>query len=648
VLTLGLALIVSHMLAGPGAPVLEPESASYLEGLSFRPGGYPLLLHLIGAEGAYAVQPILAALAITWLGVEVLFATRSALAAGATMLAIALNPFTLAYHFRILPDSLYVSLLMVQLGLIVRFVRKGTLPPILAASVVAGMMIALRTSGWFMLPVLALAALTVRSRIHYSRTLFAAAVLPLVLIAGADTGARALLHPGEPVTLLSHALYGKAGLIDAPAPEPQSPAASVLAASSLERAFAPVRELIAQSPGGAIARYLTANYETCIAYACASLLGVDPASPEARAAARARILANPAGFLRIVWRDYRALWSPFGPARPDAEPAANAFLDAHRPLPFEEQAVVLTQTIKPVALSAAIEPALLLVGIITGILALGGLAAAARRLALPTTLAIATIAAFAVQSQFSLAALTGAGLPRTTLLMWPAMTLALVAWGAALVLWLKSDLKLPQLAKPAAESAPAVKPVPVVAPMTPIDVAEQRAAHLRRKAEQQLLMELAPLTHPDQLKPPPAPAEAAPREPVPKEVLAQISAVPIPAVAGKAVKPSAAKEKHGEKHGADAPLLPAAHPASHAGASAHTNSADGAQLVLPLSYQAGIEARPLPIADAIPVEPPVSTLKIEIAKDEPREKAEKPTAAKAAAVVEAIESEIRKRKLPAE
>src|SRR5262245_25565234 len=178
VLTLGLALVVGHILASPGAPVLEPDSASYLEAASFRPGGYPLLLHFIGAEGAFALQPILAALALTYLGIEVLCATRSTIAAAATMLAVALNPLLLAIHFRISPDSLYVSLLMILLGLCVHFVRKGSMASIVGASVIAGLMIALRSAGWFTLPLLALVILMVPSRIYPARKLLVAGLAP--------------------------------------------------------------------------------------------------------------------------------------------------------------------------------------------------------------------------------------------------------------------------------------------------------------------------------------------------------------------------------------------------------------------------------------------------------------------------------------
>jgi hypothetical protein len=488
VLTLGLAILVGQILAAPAVPILEPDSGGYLTFASFRPSGYPLLLWLVGAQGALAVQPTLAAFTLTYLGCELLALTRSALLAGVTMLAVALNPFLLVYHYKIMSDSLYVSLLMLLLGLLVHLVRKPSLGFFATASVVAGAIITVRSVGCFVVPLMVLVPLTLRSKVH-SRALFvAAALIPMLIIAVTETGLRGAAHNGSMNSLFGTALYGKAGMIDAP-----PLAGPSRAAVALEKTLAPIRELIAASPSAAITRYLTVNYEACIQYSCSVVLGIDPASPAALQAARARIGANPFGYLRLAWRHYVALWSPYGASTPSDYEAANDFLDSNRPLPFEEQTPVFNKSLKPARLSLVAEPAMFIVALLTGVLALAGIATAILRQVLPPVLMVAVIAALAVQSAFVLTALEGVGVPRYTLAMWPAMMVALAGWGWSLLIWLGANLPLLQRA-------------PQTARKKIVKRARSKPAHL----SQQKPVRPPELVDPAQLKPAPFKGTSAP------------------------------------------------------------------------------------------------------------------------------------------
>jgi hypothetical protein len=483
VLILGLAIVVGHYLAAPATPILEPDSGSYLAFASYRPAGYPLLLGLMGEQGALVVQPVLAALALTFLGWQLLALTRSALMGCATMLAIALNPFLLVYHYKIMSDSFYASLLMVLLGLVVHLVRKPSLGVLATASLVAGAMVAVRSAGLFVVPFMALAALMLHSRIHSRAAMLAAAIGPMLILAVSEPAIRNVSHRGEVVSVLGVTLYGKAGLIEAPATDDQSPLAV-----ALERTYAPIRELIAASPTAPIARYLTVNYEVCIEYSCSNLLGIDTASPAALQAARKRIESNPLGYLRLSWRHYEALWLPYGPTMPGEFQAANDFLDAHRPLPFEEQAPVFTQSLKPARLALFAEPAMYFAALMTALLAVAGLAAAMLRRVLPPVLTVATMAALAVQGAAILNALGGVGIPRYTLAMWPAIIVALTCWSWSVLTWVGATQMFPDAPR-----------------------ARGRARKAAKKASQKVASravpspaELPDLVDPAQLKPKPA------------------------------------------------------------------------------------------------------------------------------------------------
>ncbi len=433
---LGAIVLAGTLMHAPASPIMEPDSPSYLAFASFRSAAYPLFLKLVGAEGALTVQPILAALALTYLGCELLALTRSILAASGTMLAIALNPFLVVYHYKIMSESLYVSLVMVLLGLLMRLSRQPSPALAAAASLIAGVMIAVRPAGWFLLPLLLLAALMLRGRAHSTLALAAAAVVPLLAVTAAESSFRSAWHHGNVVSLLNVALYGKAGMIEAPPSGEQSPAVA-----ALEQSYAPIRRIVAMSPDAAIERFLVVNYETCIEYSCSSSLGISSASDASRRAALQRIAANPYGFLALAWRHYTGLWTGNSASHPGEVDAVNAFLGANRPMPFEAEVSAFSTRVEPLAPALIGQPALELIGLLTAILTVAALAAVSFRHDLPSVRIVALLCALAVQGAFVLNALTGVGIPRYMLAMWPAMMLMLTCSAWSLIALLQNTVR---------------------------------------------------------------------------------------------------------------------------------------------------------------------------------------------------------------
>jgi hypothetical protein len=82
--------------------------------------------------------------------------------------------------------------------------------------------------------------------------------------------------------------------------------------------------------------------------------------------------------------------------------------------------------------------------LLTGVLALAGLAAAVMRRELPPVLTVAAIAALAVQGALVLNALGGVGIPRYTLAMWPAIMVALTCWSWSVLSWTGAAQLLPK------------------------------------------------------------------------------------------------------------------------------------------------------------------------------------------------------------
>lgn len=426
VVALAAVALAGFLWRSPLAPIIEPDSPGYIDFASSRPVGYPLLLQLAGVQGALILQPLLAAFALAYFGCELLRLTRSVPLTYATMLAIAFNPHLLVYHHRIMSESLYVTLVMIFLGLIMHLARKPTPGWMAVTSTVAGVMISVRLAAWFLLPLLVLAVLMLRARVSTTAPWLAAAVVPLLAVTFAEHQFRSAWHDGKIVSLLDVAFYGKAGMIEAPAMGDETPAARLL-----EHDYAAVRKIIDQSPDAAIRRFLTINYETCIEFTCTSARGVDAASGTARAAALPRIIANPIGYLKLAWLHYTALWLPYGVLHPTEAPVINAFIAAHRPMPFEREVDVLKQDIRPFHTATVMQPVMRLLGLLTTVLTLAGLISVVVPRALSPTLVVALLCALAVQGAFVLVALTGVGIPRYMLAMWPALMLMLACLASA-------------------------------------------------------------------------------------------------------------------------------------------------------------------------------------------------------------------------
>ena len=414
---LGGVFLAGLLLGAPPQPVLEPDSASYLSFAPFRSALYPLFLAAFGSKGAFVVQPVLAAIALVYLGWEVLALSGSLGLAAGVMAAIAVNGPLDRYHWTILTESLFVSLLTVLLGLLLRLCRRPSATAALLASATAGLAIALRPAGWFLLPLLVIVVPLRRMPARFLPLL----TIPLLLITAAEHQ-----YSGGGSTL-TRQLFGKAGMIEA------SPGGSETAAAVvLERDFAPVRALLAEAPDADAAAYLSLNYETCLEYACSAALGIDPASDRAKAAALARIRANPAGFLALAWRNYRALWTVYGASHPGEPARIAAFVAPRRPLPFESSVEMLIADIRPVAAALVLQPLVRAIGLVTAGLALAGLGAAIVGFPVSPPWAAAMIAALAVHGGLALVALTGVGIPRYMLALWPAMMVALGSAGWAL------------------------------------------------------------------------------------------------------------------------------------------------------------------------------------------------------------------------
>jgi hypothetical protein len=424
-IALGAAVWLALYMHAPTAPILAADSASYLRFASNRTAGYPLFLAAFGTQGTLVLQPIVAAATVTFLGWQMMELCGSLVAALALMLLSCVNPPLLAYHYMILTESPFVSLLMILLGLFMRLAQRPSYVMTILASAIAGLAIAMRPAGWFLLLLMPMLALLVQNRTlggaRSKPLLLIASTLPLLAVAAGERGLSSVWHGGRTpgsttASILDINFTGKAGMINGP-PSDESRDARVFAF-----AFAPVRQLISTAPDWAIGRFLEINYETCLEYACAHAIGIDPASPATRQAALARLRANPGQFIQLAWQHYKSLWTIYSITTPEEHARLENFFARHTTLPFEKQVSDLRAPLKPAPHFARLaQLSLAAICVIAGFLALRGISALVFPVALTPVWTMAIVAALLIEGAFALTALVGLGIARYMLVMWPAM-----------------------------------------------------------------------------------------------------------------------------------------------------------------------------------------------------------------------------------
>ena len=440
-LALGLAWVLWQALSLPPVPVMDPDSGSYLDFAAIRTAAYPLFLKLFGPQTAMALQPPLYAAAATLLALATLAVGRNGWLAAAVLLLLLVNPEVNKYHARILTESLFMAGLMLFLVAVLGFFRRPDWRGAAAAALLAGLVAAIRPTGYALLPVLPVMALMVRHRLPGSFALvLAAALLPMLAVVAGERLYTAAAHGADATSLAGRHVYAKAAMVEAPVPTAaEADPVRRRLAEAAEHDFAPVRRLLAEAPDAEVLSVLTANYETCLEYACVADLRAatglrEPAlNADALAVGAARLAAAPLAYAGLAWRHYRAMWALYAQTHPALAPGFDAFVAAHRPLPFETLVPSLAAGPPPDRKAILLRPAMIAVGGLTALLALAALGAAARgRGAGGPLMETALVAALALHGTLAWTAMVGVGIPRYTIGDWPLMVAALSFAGIAL------------------------------------------------------------------------------------------------------------------------------------------------------------------------------------------------------------------------
>ncbi|MBF0560618.1 MAG: hypothetical protein HQL37_01125 [Alphaproteobacteria bacterium] len=419
----------------PPTPILQPDSASYLDFSAIRTAGYPLFLGFFGTNGAMYAQTLSYAAALAMLGCEVVRARGTFVLALGLVVAIMVNPYLNLYHAMILTESLFTSLLLFFLAALIRFSCTRHWRWAMVAAVAAGLAATVRPTGYAFLPVLVLMVLMNRRHRFTGRSLavvMAAAIVPMLLLVGSERAYTRIHHGAAATSLAGRHFFAKAAMVEAPArSQTETDPMRQRLFAALEMDFAPVRALVREAPTDDIERLLMESYETCIEYFCSDKVRAEVGLPEAAmnnvalGVGLERLAGAPLGYLALSWRHYKDMWVLY--THPDQITVIIAFIAAHRPLPFEPMMTELAKIVTPGGKAIVIRGGMFALGWITGGLSMLCLVVSWNGGAIPPLNAAGLLAAVTVHSALLLTAALGVGIPRYTLGMWPAMALALAA-----------------------------------------------------------------------------------------------------------------------------------------------------------------------------------------------------------------------------
>jgi hypothetical protein len=414
-------VLIVLLVRMPERAIIGADTSSYLHYAAQRTAGYPLFLKLVGPEGAFWFQPIVFALAVGFLGFQAIRLTGSVLFSLVLMLGVA-NPAQLRYHYAILTESLFVSLCLVFIGLLMRVTVRAEWKTVSIAALTAGLATAVRPVGIFLLPTMIFLLLQLPTiSMKHRLLMILSAVIPFFTVCALEQAVSLWAH-GEN-TMIAKQLFAKAALLDAPTLDNAIPTLSP-AGQAMARDFAPVRDLIAQAPNLDAKTFLIINYEVCIERHCSAAVAPSLSDQDKMQATRARIVANPFGYFVLTWRHYLSLWGITSGQH--STPGIEAFLKQHRPLPFEQLVPALSERPRVQSLAFIERTRGLTLAAVTACAALLGVICLWRGRIIPQVGLLATTLALGLHGGALLTAMAGVGIPRYFLILRPLLVATLI------------------------------------------------------------------------------------------------------------------------------------------------------------------------------------------------------------------------------
>jgi hypothetical protein len=422
--------------------VLSPDSPSYISFAPMRTAGYPLYLNAIGVELAVKLQVVLYILAIFLLLQEIYEVCHDIIFPSLFLLLCIINPKVNEYHYMVLTESLFMTLSIMMMVFMLQFLRFPSLSSAALASLFVGLATIVRPSAYALIPALLLMVIFRWRAIPGQRiVLMTAALLPAILICTLERIGTQTYHGAAATSVIGRLLYAKAGMIDARPASPSQDPRKLALENALQYDFAPIRKILnAVVPRWDVRESISELYEECLEYDCSQDLRNSLNLPEPAIESLemevglARIASAPQAFVLLGMERYRSLWTVYQLKHPDSAPVFKAFVDEHRPLPFQDRIPWFDQIPQPSRLALFVRPVILAIGGLTLMLGVFGLIGAFYR-NLDTRLAGASLTSLTLHGSLLFTALVGVGIRRYTFGLWPVMMASLIlaaAWARSL------------------------------------------------------------------------------------------------------------------------------------------------------------------------------------------------------------------------
>lgn len=449
-----LLFVVERQLAAFHAlPWLAPDSAGYLESNVFRSPLYPLVLratvHTPGAPGGPGIFDGLGLIQhIALLAAGTVLAYRFAVAYRRPALAVALafgvlaNPQAVSYCFTVLPESLFMSLLMVHLSFVLALSTGWNRTAAIGIGTTAALLAILKPAGYAAVAGLAIVALGWRRDWRTFHWLLAPAAALLLAVCAGNYFAHGIFATEAQGGYARAAYVGQ--LLDETTPSTYPAVTRRIAAQA-----APIGAALASLPTleirhliGAneyhvvesiVFREMTAEIERQqgLTVSGTGILPSDSAvvlelNRIGRALANTAIRARPLEYLRLIESSLYGLWWLPVIQRPDRLPSLQAEIDAQ----FAQHPELHPS---PVAFRTVSWPAFAAIRLLLLAVILCAVAGVWLIWSSDPRRRVAGYVAILLHGYFLLVSLAQPGLPRYAIVAWPASMLLVFTMGAVVL-----------------------------------------------------------------------------------------------------------------------------------------------------------------------------------------------------------------------